>query len=100
MLRRSVGSAELKTIFGARGGRSFVTQRFDRIEIGCAVGRVESEADDDGRADKKAGDRPAVGKNDVHLKPSCQQIARDDSKNDSQNSAGFRDEYSFREKLT
>src|SRR5882762_7672551 len=100
MLRRSVGSVELKTIFGARGSRSFVTQRFDRIEIGCAIRRVESKANADGGANKKSCKSPPVGEDDVHLEPSCQQIASDDSKNDSEDSAGFRNEYGFGKELT
>src|SRR5712671_7515527 len=82
------------------GGRLFVTQRLDRIEVGCAIRRVESEADADGGADEKAGDGPAVGEDDVHLEPSCQQVASDDSKNDSEDSAGFRNEHGFGEELT
>src|SRR6476660_4667166 len=100
MLRRSIGSVELKTIFGARGGRSFVTQRYDRIEIGCAIRRVESEAHADGGADEKASNCPAVREDDVHLEPSCQQVPSDDSKYDYDDSAGFRDEHSFGEELT
>src|SRR6476469_1272951 len=100
MLRRSIGSVELKTIFGARGGRSFVTQRFDRIEIGRAIRRVESEANADGGADEKSSNCPAVREDDVHLEPSCQQVAGDDSKNDSENSARFRDEHRFGEEWT
>ena len=50
-----------------RGRGLFVTQRLDRIEVGGAIRRVESEADADGRANKKAGDCPAVGENDVTL---------------------------------
>src|SRR4029077_10719892 len=69
------------TIFGMRGARLFVTQRFDRIEVGCAIRGVEPEADADGRADKKAGNGPAVGEDDIYLEPGCQQVAGDDSKN-------------------
>src|SRR6476660_6857778 len=100
MLRRSIGSVELKTIFGARGGRSFVTQRFDRIEIGCAIRRVESKANADGGANEKSSNCPAVRENDVNLEPGRQQIAGDDSKNDSEDSAGFRNEHGFGEELT
>src|SRR6266567_390556 len=88
------------TIFGTRGGRLFVTQRFDRIEVGCAIRRVESEADADRGADKKSGNCPAVGEDDIYLEPSCEQIAGDDSKNDSEDSAGFRNEHGFGEELT
>src|SRR4029077_16482030 len=87
-------------IFGTRRVRLFVTQRLDRIEVGCAIRRVESEADADGGADKKAGDGPTVREEDMYLEPSCQQVAGDDSKNDSKDSAGFRNEYGFGEELT
>src|SRR6266404_6789823 len=82
------------------GGRLFVTQRFDRIEVGCAIRRVESEANADGGADKESGDGPAVGEDDIYLEPSCQQVAGDDSKNDSEDSAGFRNEHGFGKELT
>src|SRR4029077_14647451 len=87
-------------IFGTRRVRLFVTQRLDRIEIGCAIRRVESEADADGRADKKAGDGPSVREDDIYLEPGCQQVASDDPKNDSENSARFRDEHGFGKELT
>src|SRR5262249_49666800 len=73
----------------------FVPQRFDRIEVGCAIRWIQSEADADRGTDKKTGDRPAKGKDDVHPQPRGDQVARDNSKNDSEDSASFRDEYSF-----
>src|ERR1700675_1442440 len=78
----------------------FVTQRLDRIEVGCAICRVEAEANAEGGRDKKAGNGPAVGEDDIYLEPSCQQVTGDDSKNDSEDSAGFRDENGFGEELT
>src|SRR6516165_10706379 len=83
------------TVLGTGEGRLFVTQRFDRIEVGCTIRGVESEADADGGADQKSSDGPAVGEDDVHLQPSGQQVARNDPKNDSQNSTRFRNEHSF-----
>src|SRR4051812_28147922 len=56
----SVGSADPRQ-YSVRGGRLFVTQRLNRIETGCAIRWVESEADADSGADKKAGNGPAVG---------------------------------------
>src|SRR5918996_4314418 len=100
MLRCSIGSADCQTIFGPRSVRLFITQRFDRIEVGCAIGGVESKTDADCRADYEPRDCPAVWENDVDLEPSCEQVAGDDPQNDSQNSAGFRDEYGFGEELT
>src|SRR5215831_16890278 len=76
------------TVLGT-GAHLFVTQRFDRIEVGCTIRGVESEADADGGADQKSSDGPAVGEDDVHLQPSGQQVAGDDSQNDPQNAARF-----------
>src|SRR5215831_14310788 len=87
------------TVLGTGDGRLFVTQRFDRIEVGCTIRGVESEADADGGADQKSSDGPAVGENDVDLEPSCEQVSRNDPKNYSENSTGFRNEHGFGEEL-
>src|SRR5215831_17016335 len=87
------------TVLGTGDGRLFVTQRFDRIEVGCTIRGVKSEADADGGADQKSSDGPAVGENDVDLEPSCEQVSRNDPKNYSENSTGFRNEHGFGEEL-
>jgi hypothetical protein len=46
---------------------SFVSQRFDRIEVGRSISGIEAETDADGRADEKAGNRPTVREDNVHL---------------------------------
>src|SRR5438445_5888318 len=74
-------------------------KRLDRIEIGGAIGGVETEADPDGRADKETGKRPAVRENYVHLEPRCEQIASDDSENDSQNTASLGNENGLGQEL-
>src|SRR5262249_53831098 len=86
--------------FIVRESRLFVAQRFNRIEASGAIRWVESEADADRGADKKAGDGPAKREDNIYLEPSCQKVAGDNSKNDSQNSTGFRDEHGFGEELT
>src|SRR5213595_2919490 len=100
MLAAVLAQRTPRAIFGTRAGRLFVTQRLDRIEVGCAIRRVESEADANGGADKKAGDGPAVGEDEIYLEPSCQQVAGDDSKNDSEDSTRFRNKHGFGEELT
>src|SRR5207244_10869973 len=77
----------------------FVAKRLDGIEIGGAIGWVETEADPDCRTDKKTGKRPAVRENYVHLEPRCEQIASDDSENDSQNTASLGNENGLGQEL-
>src|SRR5438552_16428143 len=72
--------------------RSLVAECFDWIEVCGAIGRIEPKADADRGADQQAGNCPAVRENYVHLEPRCQQIADDDSKNDSEHAAGLRSE--------
>src|SRR5436190_20614404 len=71
---------------------SFVTQCFDGIEVSGAIGGVETKGDADCRADEKARNRPAVRENQIHFEPRSQQIADDDSKNDSEHTAGLGNE--------
>src|SRR6516165_3814512 len=80
-------------------GRLLVTQGFDRIEVGGAIRGVKTEGDANSRADKKSSNCPAEREDDVHLQPCSEQIACDDSKNDSENSTGFRDEHCLGEEL-
>ena len=98
MLRRWLSG--VRTIFGTGGGRLFIPQCFDRIEVGCAIRRIKTEADADSGADEKTRYRPAEWEDDVYLQPSCQQVSGDNSKNDSEDSAGFRNQHCFGEELT
>src|ERR1043166_6351254 len=77
----------------------FEAKRFDRIERCRAIRGIKSEADADGRTDHQAGDRPAVRKNEIRLKPGREQIAAYHSKQNPDNPACFRNENCFGEKL-
>src|SRR5581483_10683078 len=77
----------------------FVAERFDRIERRRAVGRIESKPDPDGRTDEQSGDGPAIGKNQLSLKPVREQIAHDDPEHDTENAARFGNKHGFSQKL-
>ena len=54
----------------------FVAEGFDGIELGGAVGGIQTEADSDGGANDEAGERPAEREDNVGLEPVCDQIRR------------------------
>src|SRR5882762_10106952 len=64
--------------------RSLIPQSLDGIEVGCAVCGIETKTDADCGADEKTGDGPAVGENQIDFEPRGEEIADDDSKNDSE----------------
>ena len=53
--------------FYANCDDSFISQRFDGIEVRRAIRGIQTEADADCGTDKKSSDRPAIRKDDVHL---------------------------------
>src|SRR5204863_10215659 len=77
----------------------FESKRSYRIQRSDPICRIKSKTDADRRADHQAGDRPAVRKNEIGLKPGREQIAANYSKQNSNNTACFRNENRFGEKL-
>jgi hypothetical protein len=67
-------------------------QRVDRVQPGGAIGWVKPEANADPRANDQPGQRPAERKDQIGLEPHGQQIPADHAEDNSDNSAGFRDE--------
>lgn len=61
----------------------FVSQRFDWIQFGRPVGRVETETDTDRRTHDQSGQGPTIRENQIHFEPSRQQIASDHAKHNS-----------------
>ena len=72
------------------------TKRFDRVKRGRPISGIKPKANANGRTDEQSGDGPPIGKNQVDLQPGGQKIASNHPEDNSDNSAGLRNEDRFR----